>query len=198
MLVKCLREKQNNTWLLRGMEFLLSRSIRCLTRSLRSLVRYQVEHSKRNSISLHAHALFPLDQTREIDINAIFYRCTLVYAPRFPPPIVKITRMANWNRRWPTWVTWDSLHPQLLLTITRKVRRGKIWWTFLRNSNMFKDSVKYLEFDLCINFVMRRWDKYRFPLLLSSEMHLLTLMSFSYLVIHFSYFLLLYFLVFCC
>lgn len=89
-------------------------------------------------------------------------------------------------------------NPQLLPTITKKFRRSKMWWAFLRNSNMFKDSVKYLEFDLCSNFVMRRWDKDRFRFLLPSEMHLLTLRRFSYLVIHFSYFLLLYFLVFCC
>ena len=58
-----------------------------------------------------------LTKMREIDSNAIFYRCTLVYAPRFPTPIVKILRMAklfNWNRRWATWVTWDSLHVVLV------------------------------------------------------------------------------------
>ena len=39
------------------MEFLFSCSIRYHIRSLRSLVRYRVEHSKRNSISLRAHVL---------------------------------------------------------------------------------------------------------------------------------------------
>ena len=42
----CLYDKQNNTWLLVGMEFLFSCSTRHLTRSLRSLVSYRVKHSK--------------------------------------------------------------------------------------------------------------------------------------------------------
>ena len=37
----CLSDKQNNTWLLEDMEFLLTCSTRHLTRSLRSLVSYQ-------------------------------------------------------------------------------------------------------------------------------------------------------------
>ena len=45
------------------MEFLFSCSIRYLTRSLRSLVRYRVEHSKRNSISPRAHVLLSIYHT---------------------------------------------------------------------------------------------------------------------------------------
>ena len=56
----CLYDKKNNTWLLVDMEFLFSRSTRHLTRSLRSLVSYRVEHSKRNSISTRALVLFPI------------------------------------------------------------------------------------------------------------------------------------------
>ena len=56
----CLYDKQNNTWLLVDMEFLFSCSTRHLTRSLRSLVSYRVEHSKRNSISTRAHVLFSI------------------------------------------------------------------------------------------------------------------------------------------
>ena len=56
----CLYDKQNNTWLLVDMEFLFSCSTRHLTRSLRSLVSYRVKHSKRNSISTHAHVLFSI------------------------------------------------------------------------------------------------------------------------------------------
>ena len=55
-----LYDKQNNTWLLVDMEFLFSCSTRHLTRSLRSLVSYRVEHSKRNSISTRAHVLFSI------------------------------------------------------------------------------------------------------------------------------------------
>ena len=53
----CLYDKQDNTWLLVDMKFLLSFSTRHLTRSLRSLVSYRVERSKRNSISTRAHVL---------------------------------------------------------------------------------------------------------------------------------------------
>ena len=56
----CLYDKQNNTWLLVDIKFLLSCLTRHLTRSLRSLVRYRVKHSKRNSISTRAYALFSL------------------------------------------------------------------------------------------------------------------------------------------
>ena len=44
LLVRCIYNKQNNTWLLGDMEFLFSYSTRYLTRSTRSLVRYRVEH----------------------------------------------------------------------------------------------------------------------------------------------------------
>ena len=53
-------DKQNNTWLLVDMEFLLSCSIRHLTRSLCSFVSYRFEHSKRNCISTRAHVLFSI------------------------------------------------------------------------------------------------------------------------------------------
>ena len=59
-----LYDKQNNTWLLVDMEFLFSCSTRHLTRSLRSLLSYRVEHSKRNSISTRAHVLFSICFTR--------------------------------------------------------------------------------------------------------------------------------------
>ena len=51
----CLYNKQNNTWLLVDMEFLFSCSTWHLTRSLCSLMSYQVKHSKRSSISTCAH-----------------------------------------------------------------------------------------------------------------------------------------------
>ena len=57
----CLYDKQNNTWLLVDMEFLFSCSTRHLTRLLRSLVSYRVEHSWRNSISTRAHVLFSIE-----------------------------------------------------------------------------------------------------------------------------------------
>ena len=54
----CIYNKQNNTRLLVDMEFLFSCFTQHLTRSLRSLLSYRVEHSKRNSISTRAHVLF--------------------------------------------------------------------------------------------------------------------------------------------
>ena len=56
----CLYDRQNNTWLLVGMEFIFSCPTRHLTRSPRSLVNYLVKHSKRNSSSTPAHVLFSI------------------------------------------------------------------------------------------------------------------------------------------
>ena len=56
----CLYDRQNNTWLLLGMEFIFSCPTRHLTRSPRSLVSYLVKHSKRNSSSTPAHVLFSI------------------------------------------------------------------------------------------------------------------------------------------
>ena len=67
----CLYDKQNNTWLLVDMEFLFECSTRHLTRSLRSLVSYRVEHSKRNSISTRAHVLFSI--SRALPISRVDY-----------------------------------------------------------------------------------------------------------------------------
>jgi len=76
--------------LLGDMEFLFSCSIRYLTRSLRSLVRYRVEHSKRNSISPRALVLLSIYPTvlvivqkaREshdiVQLVIVQYRVTLV------------------------------------------------------------------------------------------------------------------------
>ena len=58
-------DKQNNSWLLVDMEFLFSCST-YLTRSLRSLMRYQVEHSKRNSVSTHYPMHYPLFISEQI------------------------------------------------------------------------------------------------------------------------------------
>ena len=49
VVVWCLCDNQNNTWLLVHMKFIFSCSTRHLTRTLRSFVSYRVEHSKRNS-----------------------------------------------------------------------------------------------------------------------------------------------------
>ena len=74
----CLYNKHNNTWLLGDMEFLFSCSIRYLTRSLRSLVRYRVEHSKGNSISPRAHVLLSIYSVRLVraTVADITRRCT--------------------------------------------------------------------------------------------------------------------------
>ena len=63
----CLYDKQDNTWLLVDMKFLLSFSTLHLTRSLRSLVSYRVERSKLNSISTRAHVLFSMYHKCEND-----------------------------------------------------------------------------------------------------------------------------------
>ena len=51
--------------------------IRCLTRSLRSLVRYRCEHSKINSISSHDHVLFSI-YFFFLTVNIWFYCCTYI------------------------------------------------------------------------------------------------------------------------
>ena len=53
----CSQNKQNKTWLLVDMEFLFPCSTLHLTHLLHSLMRYQVEHLKRNSASTHTHVL---------------------------------------------------------------------------------------------------------------------------------------------
>ena len=45
---RCMGLKEKNVWMRRDMEFLFGCSTRYLTSSLRLLVRYRVEHSKRN------------------------------------------------------------------------------------------------------------------------------------------------------
>ena len=57
----CLYNKQNNTWLLVDMEYIFSCSTFYLTRSLRSLMIYRVEHSKIYSISTRVHVLSPYE-----------------------------------------------------------------------------------------------------------------------------------------
>ena len=57
LLVSCLYNKQNNTWLLGNMEYLFKCSTSYLTFLLHSLVRYQVEHSKGKYIFEHLHTI---------------------------------------------------------------------------------------------------------------------------------------------
>ena len=56
----CLYDKQNNTLLLVDMDLFFLCSTRHLTCSRRSLVRYRVKHSKRNSISKRTQLLFSI------------------------------------------------------------------------------------------------------------------------------------------
>ena len=53
----CLYNKQNITCPLMDMNFIFSWSTRYLTRSLRSLVRYRVDHSKIKFISTRGHVI---------------------------------------------------------------------------------------------------------------------------------------------
>ena len=67
----CLCNKQNITCSLVDMNFIFSCSTRHLTRSLRSLVRYRVEHSKIKFISTRGHVISSISHsfaalTREI------------------------------------------------------------------------------------------------------------------------------------
>ena len=64
------------------MEFLFSCSIRYLTRSLRSLVRYRVEHSKRNSISPRAHVLLSIYFHLSKGCHSLFQSCLLQHTRR--------------------------------------------------------------------------------------------------------------------
>ena len=57
MFTRCLYNKQNITCPLVDMNFIFSCSTRYLTRSLRSLVRYRVEHSKIKFISTRGHVI---------------------------------------------------------------------------------------------------------------------------------------------
>ena len=59
-LLVCLNNKQNITCPLVDMNFIFSCSTRYLTRSLRSIVRYRVEHSKINFISTRRHVIFSI------------------------------------------------------------------------------------------------------------------------------------------
>ena len=57
----CLYNKQNITYSLMDMNFIFSCSTRYLTRSLRPLVRYRVDHSKIKFISTHGHVISSMD-----------------------------------------------------------------------------------------------------------------------------------------
>ena len=59
----CLYNKQNITCPLMDMNFIFSWSTRYLTRSLRSLVRYRVDHSKIKFISTRGHVISSIHQT---------------------------------------------------------------------------------------------------------------------------------------
>ena len=63
-----LSNKQNNTWLLGDMKFIFSCSNRYLTHSLRSLVRYRVEHEKINFISPRNHVLSSISYQTNLHI----------------------------------------------------------------------------------------------------------------------------------
>ena len=59
----CSYNKQNNTWLLVDMEVLFLCSTLYLMSYLCSIMRYQVEHTKRNSISIRTHVLSSISFT---------------------------------------------------------------------------------------------------------------------------------------
>ena len=92
----CLYNKQNNRRLLVDMEFLFSCLTRHLTRSLRSLVSYRVEHSKRNSISTRALELFFIYERRVIwrntpKIDWLAHFAVLSFIMTFIKPISRLS-----------------------------------------------------------------------------------------------------------
>ena len=60
----CLYNKQNITYSLMDMSFIFSYSTRYLTRSLRSLMRYRVDHSKIKFISTSEHVISSISYKR--------------------------------------------------------------------------------------------------------------------------------------
>ena len=65
----CLYNKQNITCPLVDMNFIFSCSTLYLTRSLRSVVRYQVEHTKIKFISMHGHLISSIYTLLTIVVN---------------------------------------------------------------------------------------------------------------------------------
>ena len=65
----CLCNKQNITCSLVDMNFIFSCSTRHLTRSLRSLVRYRVEHSKIKFISTHGHVISSMYVSDDLEFS---------------------------------------------------------------------------------------------------------------------------------
>ena len=78
----CLYNKQNITCPLMDMNFIFSWSTRYLTRSLRSLVRYRVDHSKIKFISTRGHVIssiyFELFD-KYFDFFAVIFACNFTY-----------------------------------------------------------------------------------------------------------------------
>ena len=72
--IRCLYNKQNITCPLVDMNFILSCSTRYLTRSLRSLMRYRVEHSKIKFISTRGHVIFSISAPKISRNFCFFYR----------------------------------------------------------------------------------------------------------------------------
>ena len=100
MLVRCLYDKQNDTWLLGDMEFLFSCSTRYLTHSLRSLVRYRFEHTKRSSISPCAHVLSPMYLVSHLwlrRLNLVLMR--RYYKARSVKDWSIITKLTSWQAK---------------------------------------------------------------------------------------------------
>ena len=72
----CLCNKQNITCSLVDMNFIFSCSTRHLTRSLRSLVRYRVEHSKIKFISTRGHVISSISRS---DVTFYVVMVYLIY-----------------------------------------------------------------------------------------------------------------------
>ena len=97
----CIYNKQNNTRLLVDMEFLFSCFTQHLTRSLRSLLSYRVEHSKRNSISTRAHVLFYISPIVSRSVCTTVTRVTTRWLEKF------VDKVGSTVFDWPT-NQWDD------------------------------------------------------------------------------------------
>ena len=87
----CLCNKQNITCPLVDMNFVFSCSTRHLTRSLRSLVRYRVEHSKIKFISTRGHVISSIS-SRHLVISSLYNIYELWGFPAIGAPLMMMYR----------------------------------------------------------------------------------------------------------
>ena len=119
----CLCNKQNITCSLVDMNFIFSCSSRHLTRSLRSLVRYRVEHSKIKFISTRGHVISSIylsglhlkkNNKNAVSIKVISFRDYIKLEPRPDWSSVRLFKFKFSD---------EHLQPSHLVTLPRKQER---------------------------------------------------------------------------